>query len=88
MGHYSFLRFLKKNWGGGARDQTLFFSGLKIMHTVCPRNSDPFYIITYYINWVTTSWTDGIFISLDKIEKHDLFLQYETFAPTYEHDIF
>ena len=25
--------------------------------TVCPRSSDPFYIETYYINWVTTSWT-------------------------------
>ena len=27
--------------------------------TVCPRSSDPFYIATYYIKWVTTSWTDG-----------------------------
>ena len=26
--------------------------------TVCPRSSDPFYIITYYMKWVTTSWTD------------------------------
>ena len=25
--------------------------------TVCPRSSDPFYIVSYYINWVTTSWT-------------------------------
>ena len=25
--------------------------------TVCPRSSDPFYIVTYYIKWVTTSWT-------------------------------
>ena len=24
---------------------------------VCPKSSDPFYIITYYIKWVTTSWT-------------------------------
>ena len=24
--------------------------------TVCPRSSDPFYVVTYYINWVTTSW--------------------------------
>ena len=22
-------------------------------------SSDPFYIVTYYIKWVTTSWTDG-----------------------------
>ena len=26
---------------------------------VCPRSSDPFYILSYYIIWVTTSWTDG-----------------------------
>ena len=24
---------------------------------VCPRSSDPFHIVSYYINWVTTSWT-------------------------------
>ena len=27
--------------------------------TVCPRISDPVYIISYYMKWVTTSWTDG-----------------------------
>ena len=25
--------------------------------TTCPRSSDPFHIVTYYIKWVTTSWT-------------------------------
>ena len=25
--------------------------------TVCPRSSDPFYVVTYYIKWVNTSWT-------------------------------
>ena len=25
--------------------------------TVCPGSSDPFYIVTHYIEWVTTSWT-------------------------------
>ena len=28
--------------------------------TVCPRSSDPFYVVTYYIKWVTTSWTHSI----------------------------
>ena len=28
-------------------------------NTVCPRSSDPFYVVTYHIKWVTTSWTDG-----------------------------
>ena len=32
--------------------------GLPILY-VHGRN-DPFYIITYYMKWVTTSWTDGI----------------------------
>ena len=35
-------------------------SNRRSLHTVCPRSSDPFYIVTYYIKWVTTSWTDGI----------------------------
>ena len=25
--------------------------------TRCPRSCDPFYIVSYYIKWVTTSWT-------------------------------
>ena len=25
--------------------------------TVCPRSSDSFYVVTYYMKWVTTSWT-------------------------------
>ena len=28
--------------------------------TKCPGSSDPFYIVSYYIKWVTTSWTHGI----------------------------
>ena len=31
-----------------------------IEHIVCPRINDPFYIVTYYIKWVTTSWTHSI----------------------------
>ena len=30
--------------------------------TVCPGSSDPFYIVTYYIKWVTTSWTHGMLV--------------------------
>ena len=25
--------------------------------TVCPGSSDPFCVVSYYIKWVTTSWT-------------------------------
>ena len=28
-------------------------------NTVFPRSSDPFYLVRYYIKWVTTSWTYG-----------------------------
>ena len=28
--------------------------------TVCPRSSDPFYTVNFYIKWVTTSWTYSI----------------------------
>ena len=30
--------------------------------TACQRSSTPLYIVTYYIKWVTTSWTDGMII--------------------------
>ena len=32
-------------------------SKVMILYTVCPGSSDPFYVVTYYIKWVTTSWT-------------------------------
>ena len=28
-----------------------------LFYTVCPGSSTPFYIVIYYIKWVTTSWT-------------------------------
>ena len=28
-----------------------------LVGTVCPRSSDPFYIVTYHIKWVTSLWT-------------------------------
>ena len=37
-----------------------FESKVMILYTVCPGSSDPFYVVTYYIKWVTSSWTQGI----------------------------
>ena len=38
------------------------------IHTVCPRSSDQFYIVSYDIKWITTSWTYSIWrISLKRI---------------------
>ena len=31
------------------------------VHTVCPESSDPFYIVSYYIKQVTTSWTHSAY---------------------------
>ena len=33
------------------------------MGTICPRSSDPFYIVSYYIKWVTASWTHSIMLA-------------------------
>ena len=43
-----------------------------VYSTVCPRSSDSFYIVTYYINWVPTSWTSSIvhLISCSSLRKN------------------
>ena len=40
----------------GAEDYEVLHA---LIHTICPRSSDPFYIVTYDIKWVTISWTNG-----------------------------
>ena len=39
------------------RDFTYFT--LRSKTIVCPGSSDPSYVVSYYIKWVTTSWTYG-----------------------------
>ena len=41
----------------------LLHGKLKKYTTVWPRSSDSFYIVTYYIKWVTTSWTYSKFLN-------------------------
>ena len=41
-----------------------------IYTTVCPRSSGPFYVVTYYIKWVTTSWTSMLVQSVTKCSAH------------------
>ena len=36
----------------------------RALHTVCPKISDPFYLVIYYTKSVTTFWTYSIFQSL------------------------
>ena len=38
--------------------------------TVCPGNSDPFNLVSYYIKWVTTSWTHSN--TIENISRHQL----------------
>ena len=40
--------------------------------TICPRSLDPFYVETYYISLVKTSWTYSItgIIPQEKIQEH------------------
>ena len=45
----------------GIRTSLKFFWLYKINHTVCPRSSDPFYILGCFINWVTTYWTYSMY---------------------------
>ena len=47
-----------------------------MVRTVCPGSSDPFYILSYYIKWVTTSWTHSIYVHFRRAPKTSL-----TFAP-------
>ena len=30
---------------------------IAVAYTICPRSSDSFFIVSYYIKWVTTSWS-------------------------------
>ena len=55
-------------WPYDAPTPTDSFIGLKIIqlrvpesHTLCPRSSDPFYVVSYNMKWVTTSWTYSIY---------------------------
>ena len=55
MGHLNLLVAHEAafNVGGPGRVGRSLLENKKI--TVCPRSSDPFYMLTYYIKWVTTS---------------------------------
>ena len=46
--------------GFSLRETKKICIGLIEVYTVCPRSSDPLYIVSYYIKWVTTSWTHSI----------------------------
>ena len=47
---------------------TQYFA-LCLKPTVCPSSSDPFYIVAYYIKWVTTSWTHSIHFRIGEVRS-------------------
>ena len=49
------------------------------VYTICPGSSDPFYIVPYYIKWVTTSWTHSMHHFSPKKEK-DLILKINVYT--------
>ena len=44
-----------------------WFSQISFYYTVCPRSSDRFDIVSYYIKLVTTSWTNSIYATFYRI---------------------
>ena len=52
------------------KHKSLFFycpekEKIMIYYSICPRSHDPFIILSYYINWAKTSWTDSRYIKTD-----------------------
>ena len=39
---------------------TMHKSGSVEPNTICPRSSDSFFIVTYYMRWVTAAWTHSM----------------------------
>ena len=69
--------FLLKIYIKEADHQTIYWCGLLFyilmfvkvllyliygLSTICHRRSCPFYIVSYYIKWVITFWTDSIYV--------------------------
>ena len=51
---------------------------IKSTVTVCPRSSDPFYIVSDYIKLVTTFWTDSVSEFHWKLVKHIFMANYNS----------
>ena len=43
-------------------------NGSFVFYSVCPGSSDPFYIVSYYIKLVTTSWTHSSIDNLSMLQ--------------------
>ena len=54
---------------------SLFFSphfSCFFYFTICPKSIEPFYKVSYYIKWVTTSWTHSIFSTFSPLSLYQV----------------
>ena len=59
-------------------------STLLSLYTICPRSSDPFYVVSYYIKWVTTSWTHSTYhIEIMRLLRQGFFWYTGTTRPPF-----
>ena len=74
LGAILFLNFLKtitkKTKTLEMYNLSFHFHFISQSYTVCPGSSDPLYIVTYYIKWVTTSWTHSILTYFECLFVH------------------
>ena len=64
--------FCNKDPNSEKKYMSLLCEKYTYISTICPRSSDQFYIVSYYINWVTTSWTNSTY--LQKMKHPTIYL--------------
>ena len=50
---------------------------------MCPKSNHPFYIVSYYITWVITSWTYSTYIEANNSREAEfdlVIMKYQIFA--------
>ena len=58
--HYTRHLYILLNQKGFYSLQKSWILSRPSVTTTCPRSSYPFHIVSYYINWVATSWTYSV----------------------------
>ena len=56
-------KIYKETFFGNYYNKLMHFHISFFKYAVCPRSSDPYYIVIYNIKWVTTFWTYSISLS-------------------------
>ena len=74
---YIIIHLSNMRWPESVENYTAHHTETVIMRSYCmsKKKWPIFFIVTYYIEWVTTSWTDGIWrftLHLEVVVKHEL----------------